>query len=426
MISFCSTRNPSLVASAGEVLELGLAPDGGLFVPRSIPRIDIATLPTASFQEMSKAWMHAWLKDTEFEDDLASVVEDALDFPVPLVHLDERTVVLELFHGPTLSFKDFGARTMARLLGRRLGRTGGNRVILVATSGDTGSAVADGFAGIEGIRVVLLYPGGGVSETQERQLIVERPNVQAVRVKGTFDDCQRLVKGVFADPSLSGIPLSTANSINMGRLLPQMLYYVWAVKTLQDNDIEFVVPSGNLGNLTAGVMAHLAGLPVHGFLAAHNANDFFPSFLLDSDKKFGSTIQTLSNAMDVGAPSNFERLQVLLESKRMRQLIQGEVVSDEETLSSMRRVFEETGYMADPHTAVGLEASRRIREGGNAKRTNVILSTAHPAKFPDVCERAFGQRPEEPPRLSELKGAPTKVTDIEPESGHLAEILTSL
>ena len=314
MISFCSTRDPALLASAGEALEVGLASDGGLFIPQSFPTIDVAALPSESFQEMAKMWLHAWLKGTEFEKDISSVVDDALNFSVPIYRLDENTAVLELFHGPTLSFKDNGARTMARLLGQRLARTGGNRIILVATSGDTGSAVADGFAGIDGIQVVLLYPSGGVSEIQERQLIVERPNVQALRVKGSFDDCQQLVKGAFADPALVGIPLSTANSINIGRLLPQMLYYVWAVKHLQNNDIEFYVPSGNLGNMTAGVMTHLAGLSVHGLRAAHNANDFYPAFLLDPSTAFGSTIQTLSNAMDVGGPFKFRETAGFIES----------------------------------------------------------------------------------------------------------------
>jgi len=426
MISFCSTRDPALLASAGEALEVGLASDGGLFIPQSFPTIDVAALPSESFQEMAKMWLHAWLKGTEFEKDISSVVDDALNFSVPIYRLDENTAVLELFHGPTLSFKDYGARTMARLLGQRLARTGGNRIILVATSGDTGSAVADGFAGIDGIQVVLLYPSGGVSEIQERQLIVERPNVQALRVKGSFDDCQQLVKGAFADPALVGIPLSTANSINIGRLLPQMLYYVWAVKHLQNNDIEFYVPSGNLGNMTAGVMTHLAGLSVHGLRAAHNANDFYPAFLLDPSTAFGSTIQTLSNAMDVGAPSKFERLQALLNPAKMRQLIQGEVVSDQDTIASMQRVYEQYGYLADPHTAVGLEASRRFRLKSGEERLHVILSTAHPAKFPEVCERALGIKPVEPAQLAALRDASTNVVDIGAQREHLASVLLGL
>ncbi|MEX1055549.1 MAG: threonine synthase, partial [Rhodothermales bacterium] len=302
MPRYRSTRGGESV-SFEEALLRGLAPDGGLYVPDSIPHVDFSG---DSFESMSASVLEQWVGDeiTNIDD----AVRDAFDFPVPLIPLGGGLHVVELFHGPTLSFKDFGARMMARWMSRFLESRGEDVTILVATSGDTGSAVADGFAGQERIRVVLLYPKGKVSPVQERQLIVKRPGVRALAVEGDFDDCQRMVKEAFLDPIPTQVNLSSANSINIGRLLPQMLYYIWAARLLASEDVLFCVPSGNLGNLTGGVLAHLSGLPVHGFLAAHNANDFFPQFLSRGDAAFAPTKATLSNAMDVGAPSNFERL----------------------------------------------------------------------------------------------------------------------
>ncbi|MEX0821733.1 MAG: threonine synthase [Rhodothermales bacterium] len=386
-----------------EALLQGLAPDGGLFVPSEVPRPDFDhAFEAADFAEMGRRVLSTWVGDEIGRDALSRITTDALNFPVPLIPLEapkwDGVHVLELFHGPTLSFKDFGARTMARWMGHFLDRRDEDVTILVATSGDTGSAVADGFAGQDRIDVVLLYPKGKVSPVQERQLIVARPGVRALAVEGDFDDCQRMVKEAFMAPDLADAGLSSANSINIGRLLPQMLYYAWAVKHLGDVPLTCCVPSGNLGNLTAGVLAYLSGLPVSGFLAAHNANDFFPRVLSGEEVEFGVTVRTLSNAMDVGAPSNFERLDALLSRQRMRTLIAGESVTDDETIASMQRVYDETGYVADPHTAVGLEAVRRRP----VSRPVVVLSTAHPSKFPETVERALGIEPESPDRLSAL------------------------
>ncbi len=419
-----STRGSDVGRELGEAIEAGLAQDGGLFLPRTMPRIEMDAISTDSFVDMSLDVMSHWLSGTEFRDTWRGIVDDALAFPVPIVPVDEDLFVCELFHGPTLSFKDFGARTMARLLGDRLGRTGESRVILVATSGDTGSAVADGFAGIPGIQVVLLYPGGGVSEVQERQLIAKRPGVHPFRVKGAFDDCQKLVKAAFDHPAWQGIPLSTANSINIARLLPQMLYYWWSVLNITRGAglaaPSICVPSGNLGNLTAGVFAHMSGMPVAGFRAAHNANDFFPNYVAGKDAAFAATVKTLSNAMDVGAPSNFERLKTLLPGERLKALIQSDTTSDDETLETMRSVFTSTGYLADPHTAVGIHSVMEARKARHLEGPCVVMSTAHPAKFPDVCQQATGIQPDEPSRLADLVNAPTEWTDIEPDIDLLA------
>ena len=413
----------------GQAIAQGLAVDGGLFLPRQIPIVEPDTLSDQGFLAMSKAVLRPWVAGGEFSEAMDNILADALTFPVPLVPLSNELFVCELFHGPTLSFKDFGARTMARMLGHRLSQTGEKRVILVATSGDTGSAVTDGFAGIHGINVVLLYPDGGVSEVQERQLIVQRPGVLPFAVEGTFDDCQRMVKEAFHSPAWSDVPLSTANSINIGRLLPQMLYYWWSAlnvtRGLGKEAPTFCVPSGNLGNLTAGVLAHLSGMPVGGFIAAHNANDFFARYLQDARASMSATVPTLSNAMDVGAPSNFERLKHLLPGSSMRPLIRGASVKDGETLAAMRRVFEETGYVADPHTAVGLDVVSRLRGKEALEGPVVVMSTAHPAKFPDTCIKATGRRPEEPEQLARLSTLPHTKTRIPADSSKLAALVQS-
>ncbi|MEM7738082.1 MAG: threonine synthase [Deinococcota bacterium] len=386
---YYSTRSKDSVQSHlsfQDALLSGLAPDGGLYVPDDIPKIDVNTWQDAgSFTDLAKQVLWAWLADDLARDEFEVIVADALNFPVPLVPVGDDVYVLELFHGPTLSFKDFGARTMARLMNTFLLRAGRTLTILVATSGDTGSAVADGFAGLDNINVVLLYPKGKVSDVQERQLIVRRPGVQALAVEGSFDDCQRMVKAAFVDDELAHLPLSSANSINIGRLLPQSLYYFWAVKQLAQAEPVICVPSGNLGNLTGGVLASLMGLPVGQFLAAHNANDFFPAFLqtLTDAYAFKPTVATVSNAMDVGAPSNFERLEHIFGESTLRERIWGVSVGDETTKTTLQ-TYAEAGYLACPHTAVGLNAVQTYRQQTQDTRPAVVLATAHPAKFPDV------------------------------------------
>ncbi len=383
---YVSTRGGGAPVPFEAALLRGLAPDGGLYVPTAVPAMPDGWDAPGSFADLAARVLAPWLPDV---DGLDALVADALPFPIPVVDLDWNGVsVAELFHGPTLSFKDVGARTMARLVGRAQREP---VTILVATSGDTGSAVADGFAGVPGVRVVLMYPDGGVSDVQARQLTAPRPGVVALAVQGTFDDCQRLAKEAFA----AGIPgLSSANSINVGRLLPQMTYHALAARERPGAVV--VVPSGNLGNLTAGVLARTMGAPISAFVAAHNANDGFARFLADGTAPTGPSRQTLSNAMDVGAPSNLERLRALVPD--LAGLVRAETVTDDETLATMRAVHDATGYVADPHTAVGLTAARRLRERGDA-RPVVVLATAHPAKFPEAVARATGAAPPVPPAL---------------------------
>ena len=394
-IGFYSTRDPSKqLVSFKEALLKGLALDGGLFVPNELPPLAVNWEEAASLAELGKLVFRPFMADDIADDELAPLLADALSFDLPLHDLGDGVFVLELFHGPTLSFKDFGARTMARLMNHFLRQRQQRLTILVATSGDTGSAVADGFAGMDAIHVILLYPKGLVSDVQERQLIVKRPGVKAVAVEGSFDDCQRLVKAAFTAEDLASYALSSANSINIGRLLPQMLYYLWARKTLaQDHGIDnslICVPSGNLGNFSAGFMAKEMGMPVAGFLLAHNANHFFPEYLAARKEAydFAATQATLSNAMDVGAPSNFERLHHLFGDDKLRGELWAQSVDDDSTLARMQRLAQDKGYHACPHTAVGLEAVARYRQTTADNRPVISLATAHPVKFPDAFTKA--------------------------------------
>ncbi|MER3480332.1 MAG: threonine synthase [Meiothermus sp.] len=418
MIHYHSTRDPRRTpVSFADALLRGLAPDGGLYLPDRIPALDPGLWRGAtSVADVGVKVLGEWLKAEIPPADLERIVRDALDFPCPLIPLADGVYLLELFHGPTLSFKDFGARTMARLMQYFLARRGERRIILVATSGDTGSAVADGFAAQENIEVVLLYPKGKVSDVQERQLIVRRKGVRSFAVEGSFDDCQRMLKEALVDPELSPLPLSSANSINIGRLLPQSLYYLWAVRQLGGGGVNFCVPSGNLGNLTGGLLAALMGQPVHRFLAAHNANRFFPDFLAGRVEayRFHPTLATLSNAMDVGSPSNFERLYTLLDAEKLRSWVWGTVVSDEVTLGRMRQTYERYGYVACPHTAVGLEAAARYRDATQDPTPIITLSTAHPAKFPRAVERALGLEAPQEAALEALWEREVSVQTIPP------------
>ncbi len=394
----------------------GLAPDGGLYLPRPVP-----ALPADWRDARSPADLGARVLPPYVGAEQAAVeplLRDALDFPMPLVPLSRDRYVLELFHGPTLAFKDVGARTMARLLAAAARRRGERLTILVATSGDTGSAVADAFKGFELVRVALFYPEGMVSEMQERQLTVARPGVQAFRVRGSFDDCQRLVKGAFSDPALAGLRLSSANSINVGRLLPQSLYYLWGalqLGRLRGDAAEPVVavPSGNLGNLTGGMLAARMGLGVKRFLAAHNVNDYFPEFLEGraSAYAFRPTRATLSNAMDVGAPSNFERLLALF-GDALPQRVWGVSVDDDATLGRMADSAERDGYLPCPHTAVALEALERYRLRSGDARPAMVLASAHPAKFPDAVQRAIGRPAPRSATLDALLDAERRVEPL--------------
>ncbi len=419
---FVSTRDGSDAVSFEDALLQGLAPDRGLYLPADIPRVDLAWRDQHSFGEVALTVLRSWLSSSLGSETVDRVVGSALDFDVPIVDLGGRAwsavSVIELFHGPTLSFKDFGARSMAGFMDHAL-KGDSHRTILVATSGDTGSAVADGFAGLDSADVVLLYPHGQVSLTQERQLIVRRPGVKTFAVDGTFDDCQRMVKEVFARQSPQSPRFSSANSINIGRLIPQMVYYFWAAARAVEADFRCCVPSGNLGNLTAGILAHQSGIQADRFVAAHNANSFFPNYLMTGDRQYKDSVRTLSNAMDVGVPSNFERLTRLLSEGEMRSLIWSTSVDDEATLKTIREVYEDTGYVPDPHTAVGLEAVRRYREDTGDLGPMSVMATAHPSKFPETIERALGFRPTAPERLQRYWQMDTAVEVIAADSDSL-------
>jgi threonine synthase len=398
-LSSTGGRAPSV--SFGEALLAGIAPDGGLYLPDAVPPIDAGDLASwrgRPFQDVACRLAERWLSDEFAAPVLGRLVSEALDFPVPTVEVDRGLRVLELFHGPTLAFKDFGARFLARFFGHLLARRGDHATILVATSGDTGSAVARGFAGVDAVRVVVLYPAGKVSAFQESQMATVGGNVTAVRVPGTFDDCQRLVKAAFPDPALTRLHLSSANSINIGRLLPQSFYYVFSylsVAARPGDAVVFSVPSGNLGNLTAGVLARRMGLPAGRFVAATNVNDVLPEYLTTGAYRARPSIPTLSNAMDVGDPNNFARLVTLcgMGVEAMRAIVRGERVTETETRQEIRETYAGAGYVLDPHGAVACAAARRW-QGDTAPGAPVVaLATAHPAKFADAIAAELGFAP---------------------------------
>lgn len=428
-----STCGHGADASFREAIVAGLAPDGGLYMPVNVPRIAPDTVESwrgLPFGRLASALARTLLAG-EFSDDVITrLTEAALDFPVPTRPLTDRLSLLELFHGPTLAFKDFGARFLARFFGHVLAERGDHATILVATSGDTGSAVARGFLNVPAIRVVVLYPAAKVSPFQESQMATLGGNITAVRVPGVFDDCQRLVKAAFRDPALTSLNLSSANSINIGRLLPQSFYYVasaLAVSPRATDRVTFVVPSGNLGNLTAGLLAARMALPGARFVAACNANDVLPEYLDTGAYRARPSIQTISNAMDVGNPSNFARLLVLCRNaQQMTSVVTGERVDEQDTRRSIRDAWCADGVVLDPHAAVGYAAARRHLARG-ADGPIVVLATAHPAKFGDTVREVLGFEPELPESEHGWQAKPVLAVDLpDVRSISLAELLLSL
>ncbi len=400
-----STRHQSPPVSFRDALLRGLAPDGGLYLPTAWPAVtpdDLRAWRRLGFADLASRLARRLLAG-EFPDEVIDrLVRDALTFPVPAIEVEPGRFVLELFHGPTLAFKDFGARFLARFFSYLLADRDDHATILVATSGDTGSAVAQGFFGVPRVRVVVLYPAGKVSPVQEAQMATLGDNVTAVRVPGTFDDCQRLVKQAFLDAELASLHLSSANSINIGRLLPQSFYYVagyLAVARTDGEPIVFSVPTGNVGNLTAGVIARRIGLPVSRFVAGTNCNRVLPDYLDEGVYRPRPSIATLSNAMDVGDPSNFARLLELHGGSiaEMRERLYATSISEEETRATIRAVYARAHYVLDPHSAVGWAAADRFIEERSDKRPIVTLATAHPAKFDAAIRQALGFAPQLPP-----------------------------
>jgi threonine synthase len=411
-----STREGAPAVSLKHAVLAGLAPDGGLYVPRHLPRLSGAWWQQQrgrTFQDVAVA-LAAELGGDEFAPGrLESIVRDALDFPVPIVKLDERVSVLELFHGPTFAFKDFGARMLARLMSE-LNTSAGLLTVLVATSGDTGGAVAHAFHGVAGTRVVVLYPEGQVSDVQEAQFTTLGGNVTAVAVRGSFDDCQRLAKDAFADRAIaSRVRLTSANSISLGRLLPQTFYYAWAALQFPEPPV-IAVPSGNFGNLAAGVMAWKMGAPIASFSAPTTINDTVPRFLRTGRVEPRPSVPTLANAMDVGNPSNLERLRWLFagDLDATRSLIASSAHRDDEVRAAIAELYTRFGYVADPHTAIAFL-------GGGA----LFLSTAHPAKFREVVEPAIGEAVQLPAALAAMLAKEKAALRIAPSLGELADLL---
>jgi threonine synthase len=399
-----STRTPGLSATFQEAVQAGLAPDGGLYVPVAIPRFsDVPDLLKLDFPTRSAEILHRLLGD-EFPHDLVDeLTRSAFTFPAPLVKVNERISALELFHGPTLAFKDFGARFLARVLA--LGAGSQRRTVLTATSGDTGAAVAQAFHGLPGVEVVVLYPAGRVSPLQERQFATCGGNVLALAVDGAFDDCQRLVKGAFEDAELvSRLGLTSANSINIARLLAQTLYYFEAVAQAGDAPLVLAVPSGNFGNLYAGLMAQAMGAPIAAFVVATNANRVVPDYLERGTYQPRPSVATLSNAMDVGSPSNWERIFALFGGQHaaMAAALRWGSCTDAETEQTVIDL-DRAGYLADPHGAVAYRVLQsNLREG----EQGIFLATAHPAKFREALAPALGREIPLPKSLSDLLNLP--------------------
>lgn len=432
-MQFYSTRDTKRLVSFREAVFRGLAPDGGLFHPAADLDLRgdfLSMTPQTPFTEVAATITRALFADELSEEQIHRVIPRAFPFRPELSSVTDDIYLLELFHGPSCAFKDYGASYLASVMEEFLAGEDGRAVILTATSGDTGSAVAQAFFGRRNIDVVVLYPSGRVSPLQEKQLTTVGHNIHALEVHGSFDDCQRMVKRAFLDEELSGtLRLTSANSINLGRLIPQAFYYVYAFTRLKSKvpgEFFFCVPSGNFGNLTAGVLAWKWGLPVTGFIAATNANDVVPEYLQTGIYTARPSVRTLSNAMDVGDPSNFERLSMIFadDVEAMRAMIWGEVVTDEETLETIGHFRVTENIFLDPHTATGVRAAQRFLEDRYPSVGKVItLGTAHPAKFGEVVEEATGIRPDIPERLAKVLKLEKQAVAIENTPEKLKEYL---
>lgn len=428
-MKFYSTNGISPKTSLKEAVLSGTASDSGLYMPQSLPGISRDYFKKAKrlpFDRIALDAASEIFKNDIPENELSRIITDAFNFDLPLVQLEENKFILELFHGPTCAFKDFGARFMARVFSYLLENSRRELTVLVATSGDTGSAVAHGFYNVPGIKVVILYPSGKISDLQEKQLTTMGGNVAALEVNGSFDDCQALVKAAFSDRELrSSMMLASANSINVARLLPQLFYYLYTASRLADDGKELVVsvPSGNFGNLTAGLFAKKMGAPIDLFVAATNANDVVPTYFSSGHFISRQSKKTISNAMDVGNPSNLSRMKDLYgnDISKLRRDVKAYSFTDESTSQAMCRVFKNSGYILDPHSAVAYLGLQKEFQAGI--HTGVFLGTAHPAKFTEVVEKSIGVKPDIPDRLEKYLRKTKKSTPIDRDYDQLKDYL---
>ncbi|TVQ90442.1 MAG: threonine synthase [Deltaproteobacteria bacterium] len=436
-MSVLSTRDPSCTASLSEAIRTGLAPDGGLYVPRELPRVELSTFAGAhEIGPIAARALRPYFAGDALAEEISQIALSALSFPAPLRPLPTQASasMLELFHGPTAAFKDFGARFLASCL--EAGDERDPPTILVATSGDTGSAVAAAFHERSRARVLVLYPAGAVSARQEHQLTCWQGNITALRVLGTFDDCQRLVKQAFVDPELrAGWRLSSANSINLGRLLPQVAYYAsssLAIHRAEGRPASYIIPSGNLGNAVACVWARSMGLPIERIVLAHNANRGVPDLLRTGTWTPRPSVATLASAMDVAHPSNLERLRHLarslcgapsLEVATLRSLVEAHSVTDAQIRATIRRGDKEWGVVFCPHTATAAHVYRELPRAEREGRHWVLVATAHPAKFEQLVEPLIGRAVAVPPALAELLERPTQARTVPADLAALAREL---
>ncbi|MFS4417415.1 threonine synthase [Maribacter sp. 2307ULW6-5] len=420
-MKFHSLNQQAPLVSFREAVIKGIAPDKGLYFPTEMPALGtlfFEGIHELDMEEIAFAAMRPFVKEDLPDKVLKDILKKVLDFDFPLVPLTENIAALELFHGPTMAFKDVGARFMALCLGYfSQQEAAGEVTVLVATSGDTGGAVANGFLGVAGVKVVILYPSGKVSDIQERQLTTLGRNITALEVDGTFDDCQRMVKTAFLDADLKeNMQLTSANSINVARWLPQSLYFLFAYKEAKalDKNLVFSVPSGNFGNICAGLVAQKMGMPVAHFVAATNCNDTVPRFMATGQYAPKPSTATISNAMDVGDPSNFVRIRQLFQNRndRLAKDFSAHSFTDQETKQAIKDIYGSTGYVADPHGAVGYLGLKKYLEA-HPDRYGIFLETAHPVKFLDTVESTLGIQLPLPPQIQKVMGKDKQSLHIE-------------
>ncbi|MBI1783332.1 MAG: threonine synthase, partial [Sphingobacteriales bacterium] len=402
-MKYYSLNHQSPITNFKEATIRGQAPDKGLYFPDVIPQVDkelIENVEQYSNEEIAFRVIRPYVGEVIPDDELRRIVNETINFSIPLVKVTDNIYSLELFHGPTLAFKDVGARFMSRCLGYFVKDQQKKVIVLVATSGDTGGAVANGFYGVEGVEVVILYPSGKVSSVQEKQLTTLGKNIHALEVKGNFDDCQQMVKEAFADEALTNqLFLTSANSINVARWLPQQFYYflAWKQWPFKNQPPVICVPSGNFGNICAGMLANQSGLPVKKFIAACNANDIIPNYLHSGELKLKPAVATISNAMDVANPSNFVRIMELFHQHldETKAMLESCSIDDATTRKTIKTVYDKYHYLLDPHSSVAFKAMEDYQQQHPSQK-GIIVSTAHPVKFPEVVEQEIGKTIEIP------------------------------